>query len=230
MKNTPEALIEAASAVFAQKGFQNANVEDICKQAGANLSAINYHFGGKKKLYLRVLAEASALADRDIPLLTEAPAGVCPRERLAAFMTSQFLRISCDGPAGRFSRMLVHEMTNPSFAHDHIHQRYISRMRNYLDALLRELLPTDIPDPFVWVCHFNIVSLFTFPMIIRTIHHSNSRKKHPNPPAPEDMARSAISFALGGIDAIIDAAAKGQAPPAIFPPPDHHSLGEEERQ
>lgn len=225
MKGAPESLLAAASAVFAQKGFQDANVAEICRKAGVNIAAISYYFGGKKKLYINVLDHAFAVAEQEFPLCRAAAGAICPRERLAAFILAQFRRTSCDGPAGHFSRILVHEMTNPSFAHEQIIQKNIAPLRDYLDGLLREILPVGIREEYIWVCHFNIVSLFSFPMIMRTVHHPKRKKHMPPPPQAEEMARSATLFAFGGIDAIILAAGKGDAPPAMPPPPDHSRHG-----
>ena len=44
-------LLNAACEVFAQKGYREAKVADICKQAGANVAAVNYYFGDKASLY-----------------------------------------------------------------------------------------------------------------------------------------------------------------------------------
>lgn len=221
MKDTPDVLLAAAAAIFAKNGFQDANVVEICKLAGVNIAAISYHFGGKKKLYLKVLNYASSLADKEYSLYVDKKYVACPRERLAAFILAQFQRSSCDGVAGYFSRLLVHEMTNPTFAHEHIFHRTIAPMRDYLDNLLREILPKDIPEEYVWICHINIVSLFNFPMIMRTIHHFRMKKRGHVPPPPEAMAASATLFAFGGIDAIAKAAAKGHCPPALPLPPDY---------
>ena len=48
---TRQALIEAGGAVFAEQGFHDATVRDICARAGANIAAVHYHFGDKEALY-----------------------------------------------------------------------------------------------------------------------------------------------------------------------------------
>ena len=55
---TKARLLESAGEEFAQKGFELARVRSICDRAGANLAAINYHFGDKEQLYVEVLREA----------------------------------------------------------------------------------------------------------------------------------------------------------------------------
>ena len=53
---TRRELLDAAAEVFGEAGYRNATVREICRRAGANIAAINYHFGDKEKLYADVLA------------------------------------------------------------------------------------------------------------------------------------------------------------------------------
>ena len=55
---TRQALLEAAGEVFAEQGFARGSSKQICALAGANLTAINYHFGSRENLYQAVLREA----------------------------------------------------------------------------------------------------------------------------------------------------------------------------
>jgi len=54
-KQVQDRLLDAAERLFAKKGFDGASVRDITSQADCNVAAVNYHFGGKDKLYLDVL-------------------------------------------------------------------------------------------------------------------------------------------------------------------------------
>jgi AcrR family transcriptional regulator len=51
-------IIEAATRVFAQEGYIEANVEDIAKAAGVAPTAIYYHFGSKEELFTQALRAA----------------------------------------------------------------------------------------------------------------------------------------------------------------------------
>jgi AcrR family transcriptional regulator len=50
-------LLDAAREVFAEWGYYGATVRKICTRAGANVAAVNYHFGGKMGLYTEVLRQ-----------------------------------------------------------------------------------------------------------------------------------------------------------------------------
>ncbi len=45
-----ERLLDAAAALFAERGFEAVSLRDITTAAGANVAAVNYHFGSKDKL------------------------------------------------------------------------------------------------------------------------------------------------------------------------------------
>ncbi len=55
-------LIEAAGEEFAGKGFECARIRTICDRAGANVAAVNYHFGDKEQLYVATVLERIAAA------------------------------------------------------------------------------------------------------------------------------------------------------------------------
>ena len=56
--DTKARLLDAAGEEFAEKGFERATVRAICQRAGANLAAVNYHFGDKTQLYVQAVMMA----------------------------------------------------------------------------------------------------------------------------------------------------------------------------
>src|ERR1039458_4822482 len=63
--STREKLIEAAGHVFAEHGYQATTVREIVKRSGANIAAVNYHFGDKLGLYTEVLQQSVRAARVD---------------------------------------------------------------------------------------------------------------------------------------------------------------------
>ncbi len=55
MKDTRTKILRTAARLFAKKGFSGTSVRDIVSAAGENVSAVNYHFGSKQKLYQATL-------------------------------------------------------------------------------------------------------------------------------------------------------------------------------
>jgi AcrR family transcriptional regulator len=47
-------LLDAAEELFCEHGFSDTSVRKIAAEAGCNLAAVNYYFGGKDKLYIEV--------------------------------------------------------------------------------------------------------------------------------------------------------------------------------
>lgn len=48
-------VLEAAEVLFAKHGFDAVSIRDITKSCGANVAAINYHFGGRENLVAEVM-------------------------------------------------------------------------------------------------------------------------------------------------------------------------------
>jgi AcrR family transcriptional regulator len=84
---TREALIDAATELFAERGFEGTRVDQIAQSAGVNKAMISYHFGGKKCLYNEILAATLNEAhDRFHEIrYSEAPADERLRDFIFAF-------------------------------------------------------------------------------------------------------------------------------------------------
>jgi AcrR family transcriptional regulator len=52
---TRDKLLAAATPLFAARGFDGVSVAQVAQRAGVTKALINYHFGGKRKLYLTIM-------------------------------------------------------------------------------------------------------------------------------------------------------------------------------
>ena len=60
---TAEKILQVASKMFAEKGFANVSVRDLCKVTGTTAPVIYYYFGSKKGLFDAVARKKITMAD-----------------------------------------------------------------------------------------------------------------------------------------------------------------------
>jgi AcrR family transcriptional regulator len=70
---TREALLAAGTDLFAEHGYDGVPVADIARRAGVNKAMINYHFGGKRQLYLAIVSATFAEIVASVERLAKAP-------------------------------------------------------------------------------------------------------------------------------------------------------------
>jgi len=136
---TRERLLEAAGLVFSEAGYRDATVRDIVTRAGANIAAVNYHFGDKESLYAAVLEHFAHEALHQYPphggLSPDAP----PGDQLRAFVRAFLLRIFDRGHQAVHGKLMAREMIEPTAALDRIVGQIIRPMYDRLRALVRAL-------------------------------------------------------------------------------------------
>lgn len=54
-ETSKQRILNAATKLFATKGFDGTSIREICKEADANICMISYYWGGKKELYQGIL-------------------------------------------------------------------------------------------------------------------------------------------------------------------------------
>src|SRR5919204_5038936 len=70
---TRDALLTAGAELFAERGYDGVPVAAIAQKAGVNKAMINYHFGGKRKLYLAIVSATFADIVARVEALAESP-------------------------------------------------------------------------------------------------------------------------------------------------------------
>lgn len=159
---TRRQLLEAAGEVFAEAGFRNATVREICRRGNANIAAVHYHFGDKERLYLEVLRYSSARALEKYPPLPDLGPKATPEKKLRAFIHSFLLRIFDKGPTSWHGRLMSREMIEPTGALDLVVEEKIRPMAGQLWKIVGEILGRPVADERVRLCSFSVVSQCVF--------------------------------------------------------------------
>lgn len=187
--------------MFAETGFQETTIADICKQAQANIASVNYHFRDKENLYLEAWRYAFQLdlaahpADGGVP--DDAPAA----QRLAGRIRSLMARI--DDADSHFFAIINKEMAQPTQLLPEILAREINPQRLAMMAIIKELLGTAATEQNVKYCHASIIGqCFHFAKIK---HMLANRHLQLDPISELDAAsytEHVIGFSLAGIAAL----------------------------
>ena len=159
---TRRQLLEAAGEVFAEAGYRDATVREICRRAGANVAAVNYHFGDKETLYAEVLRFSQNRALEKYPPLLGVAADAPPEKRLRAFVQSLLLRIFDKGPTAWHGKIMLREMIEPTAALDSIVEERVRPMAGQLWQIVSEILDCPMNDERVRLCGFSVVSQCVF--------------------------------------------------------------------
>ena len=165
-------LLEAAGEVFAEVGFRDATVREICQRAGANVAAINYHFGDKENLYAEVLRYAQGKALEKYPMLLGMAETAPPEQRLHAFILSILSRIFDKGPTSWHGRLMTREMIEPTAVLDSLIEERIRPLSDALRKIVAEILRCPMTDERVGSCAISVFSQCVFykhcrPVVIR---------------------------------------------------------------
>lgn len=137
---TRHKLLQAATEVFIEQGFQAARVQSIAQAAGVRLSAINYHFGNKEGLYLAVLRHHAELAISQQPLMPTSGSSDL-KSQFRFMIHSLLLRMLDDRQNSQMARLVLREMVNPTAAIDDLFEQIQQPQLQQILLFLKTCLP-----------------------------------------------------------------------------------------
>jgi AcrR family transcriptional regulator len=111
-EETRSKLMLAAGQVFAEVGYQAATTREICARAGANVAAVNYHFGDKLGLYTEMLK--GAVVQGENRLVDAALGAMTPEEALRKFISGMFRKMSEGDRPAWYVKVMTHELAQPT--------------------------------------------------------------------------------------------------------------------
>lgn len=158
---TRDRILDAAEALFVEHGFEATSMRMITSRAGANIAAVNYHFGTKdaliQEVFGRRLTELNrqrlAALDR---LQAEAAGEPLKPSRIVEAFFGTALALAADTEHGghTFMRLLGRTYTEPNaFVRQFLAEEYAEVLQRFLDALYGAL--PDVPrEEILWRFHF----------------------------------------------------------------------------
>lgn len=166
-KDTVERILDAAEALFSERGFAETSLRTITSTANVNLAAVNYHFGSKKALIHAVFARyMDPLSDAlyDEFKRAEHDKTTLDIQALLVLITRSVYRVH--GHSVRrvtaFMRLLGLAYTqSQGHLRDYLSERYGAVFRRFV-SYLRPACPDLSDDDLFWNTHFALgAAIFT---------------------------------------------------------------------
>ncbi|KAF0177611.1 MAG: TetR family transcriptional regulator [Nitrospirae bacterium] len=196
-KKTCKNLLAAAVDVFAEKGYRDATVAEICSLAKANIAAVNYHFRDKETLYREAWRYAFSESIKAYPPDAGVSKTSSPEERLKGQIVALLQRIH--SKKNKEILIILKEFANSTELLHEIMREMLLPLQMKMQATIRELLGPDVSDSQIQFCEISIISQCVNPMVLKKKNEKNAPPGIGNVKAyAEHVAR----FSLAGIHAI----------------------------
>ncbi len=202
-------LLNSACEIFAQKGYREARVADICRHAGANVAAVNYHFGDKASLYKEAWRHTLGHVEDD-PAPGD-PARVSPENLLRDYIQRLLLHLTAGEAMGRFNRLYLRELVNPTGLIQEAWHELIEPRRRRLHDIIRAIIDPGAEELSVLLCELSIVNQCRALVTIQSSDLGYMLGQPLSPALIRRMAGHIADFSLAGIRSVGRTAA---GPPA----------------
>jgi len=204
LEGTKLALINAAGKLFADKGFEGTSVRAIAEEAGANIAAVNYHFGSKENLYTEALryvvdkrSDGTCLRQGEIQGCFDTPSAAA--QSIYSTVMERFTSYFSKARPPWHSQLLMQSILKPSEALRTIVEQAFRPDHEELIAMFRKADPT-LSDEQAQLWAFSFSAHITFYVLAKTpILMLLDREEYDGPfiEAAADHAAHTIIAALG---------------------------------
>ena len=146
-ENSKTRILEAATKLFAQKGFDGTSIREICKKANVNLCMISYYWGGKQELYngiIENLLEKQIEYSKNFLDLNKNPKSMSIDEcaDLLMVISEKFVDFFYTNISSDLIVLLLKEQQKPDFI-------VKSPVLDYMRAVVARVLNKDVNDRLV---------------------------------------------------------------------------------
>jgi AcrR family transcriptional regulator len=199
-QETRERLLNAAERLFSERGFKGVTVREICREARANVAAVNYHFGDKLGLYRQVLRGAIEAMRSATEAARQAGAGQTPDEKLRRYVALSLRRFLAPGHE-TIHKLIDREMGTPTPALDDLVEQGVRPRLEYLSGVIAEMMGCDPSERRVLLCVMSVQAQSLMYGRHNAIAERLGFSARPSPAKIEEAARHIADFSIAGIRA-----------------------------
>lgn len=201
-QRTRTRLIEAATRQFAARGFKQVTVRTICREARANVAAVNYHFRDKLGLYTEVLESAVAVMEEATGAAIREGHGLSAEEKLRAYIRVVTRRVFAHGADSWLHQLINREVADPTPVVSTLIDRGVRPRIEYLGRVVGELLGRSADDPQVLMC---VSSIHAQIIMFRPNRIADALRQRLNLPklTPDVVADHIASFSMAGLSVFL---------------------------
>lgn len=213
---TRERILDAAEALFGERGFDAVSLRDITGQAEANVAAVNYHFGSKDKLIDAVVERhVGPINEERIRRLREAGErhgenAVPVAEILDAFLRPVLDEIMKDPISESvFCKFMGRIMSEQGYQLPETVMPLFQKTAGAFTQALRRAKPELSEEAVLWRIHYS------FGVMSHTLMHSDKLEQisggRSGNPGLEKLFGHIVEFCAAGFDAPENAGKEGSA-------------------
>jgi AcrR family transcriptional regulator len=200
-RETRDRLLRVAEQLFAERGFKDVTVREICHAAHANIASINYHFGDKLGLYREVLQTAIDAMRDATDAARRAGDGRPPEEQLRLYIGLFLRRLLAPGSESTH-RLINREISEPTEALDDLVEQGVRPRLEYLSGVIAAMIGCDPTDRRVLRCVLSVQSQTIIYAKPNAVAERLGFTFKPTPAQIEEGARHIADFSIAGIRAV----------------------------
>ena len=160
-------LLEAAREVFAECGYYDTTIREICRRAHANIAAVNYHYRGKLGLYTAVLRQSVGPAQNDA-VRKALDQDAAPEEILRQVIRTRLKQVCGSDRFNWRFRLMVHELAQPTPAMSRVIDETMRPIYNRLRELVGAIIHLPRDHEKTRLCTHSIIG--------QVAHYAHSRR------------------------------------------------------
>lgn len=204
---TKQKLLEAAAAVFVEKGYRAATIREICEKAGVNVAAIHYHFGDKLALYRELLVSVPVESLERQPRDVWHRPGLTPEQLFEEFVRDFLGRLMDPAKPAWHAILIAREASDPTEVSDTMIELFMRPQMQTLGELICQVAGRPLDQHLLVHCIESVILQIIFQMQWRTVAERIDPKRVYDAQHIDEMARHIAAFSIAGIRAVAAEAA-----------------------